>query len=64
VLTKGRSKLKINVGIPFKKIEMALISGVSGSVAILKIHNPFELGAVDYSRLAIFILLIGFWVLN
>jgi hypothetical protein len=39
---------------------MASISGISGSAAILKIHISFELGAVDYSELPIFIL-IQFW---
>jgi hypothetical protein len=39
-----------------KKTKMALSSGVSGSVAILKFIF-FELGAVDYGRLPIFLLI-------
>jgi hypothetical protein len=39
---------------------MGSISGISGSVVILKIHILSELGAVDYSQLPIFTL-IQFW---
>jgi hypothetical protein len=44
------------MGSYLKKIKMASISGISVSVAILKICISFELGVVDYSQLPIFVL--------
>jgi hypothetical protein len=46
--------MKSKWDLSIQKTKMALISGISGSAAILNIL--FELGAVYYSRLPIFIL--------